>query len=101
MRGSTVPSGTKGDNFTYSIKLKRGFIMKCPFCDTEMLAGYLNCGTMIWSERKHKVSMLPGLKEKYALHLEAPLLHPHYIESHICPKCKKLILDASDYENNL
>jgi hypothetical protein len=27
--------------------------MKCPFCDAEMLHGYLNCGTAIWSERKH------------------------------------------------
>ena len=75
--------------------------MKCPFCDTEMLAGYLNCGTMIWSERKHKISMLPSLKEKYALHLETPLLHPHYVESYCCPKCKKIIIDASGYENDL
>ena len=76
-------------------------LMKCPFCDTEMLAGYLNCGTMIWSERKHKISMLPSLKEKYALHLETPLLHPHYVESYCCPKCKKIIIDASGYENDL
>ncbi|MBQ2715294.1 MAG: hypothetical protein IJF21_00720 [Clostridia bacterium] len=75
--------------------------MKCPFCDTEMLAGFLNCGAMIWSEKKHKVSLLPGLKEKYTLHLEAPLLHPHYVESYCCPKCKKIILDSSAYENNL
>jgi hypothetical protein len=45
--------------------------------------------------------MLPGLKEKYALHLETPLLHPHYVESYCCPKCKKIIIDASGYENNL
>ena len=87
-----------GDNFTY---LKRGFIMKCPFCDTEMLAGYLNCGNAIWSERKHKISTLPGLNEKYALHLDVPALHPNYVESHCCPKCKRIIIDASDYEHNL
>ena len=58
-------------------------------------------GNAIWSERKHKISTLPGGKEKYALHLEVPMLSPHHIESHCCPKCKKIIIDASDYENNL
>ena len=58
-------------------------------------------GNAIWSERKHKISTLPGGKEKYALHLEVPILSPHHVESHCCPKCKKIIIDASDYENNL
>ena len=49
--------------------------MKCPFCNTEMIPGYLNSGAAIWSERKHKISMLP--------------------------ECKKIIIDGSDYENNL
>lgn len=31
--------------------------MKCPYCDVDMLEGYLNCGTAIWSTRKHKISM--------------------------------------------
>ena len=75
--------------------------MKCPFCDTEMLAGYLNCGNAIWSERKHKISTLPSLKEKYALHLDVPVMHPNYVESYCCPKCKKIIIDASAYEHNL
>ena len=40
-------------------------------------------------------------KEKYALHLEVPMMSPHQIESDCCPNCKRLIIDASDYENNL
>ena len=48
--------------------------MKCPFCDVEMLHGYLNCGAAIWSQRKHKFSMLPDGKESYALHLQTPML---------------------------
>ena len=68
--------------------------MKCPYCDVEMIPGFLNCGNTIWSERKHKISTLPGGKEKYALHLEVPMLSPHHIESHCCPKCKKIIIDA-------
>lgn len=61
--------------------VKEGFDMKCPFCDAEMIHGYLNCGNAIWSERKHKISTLPDSIEKYALHLETPLLSPHHIES--------------------
>ena len=75
--------------------------MKCPFCDAEMLHGYLNCGNAIWSERKHKISTLPDTKEKYAFHLGTPLLSPHHVACDCCPSCKRLIVDTSDYENNL
>ena len=75
--------------------------MKCPFCDVEMLHGYLNCGAAIWSQRKHKLSMLPGRNETYALHLEVPVFRGNYVESDCCPKCKRIILDASGYESNL
>jgi hypothetical protein len=75
--------------------------MKCPFCDIEMLRGYLNCGIALWSERKHKIGLLPDGKEKYALRLRTPLVPPHQIKSYCCPKCKKIIIDAEDYENNL
>ena len=66
-----------------------------------MIHGYLNCGLTLWSERKHKISLLPDAKEKYALHLGTPLLSPHHVESDCCPKCKRIILDSSDFENNL
>ena len=74
--------------------------MECPFCGTEMIHGYLNCGNTIWSERKHRISTLPDAKEKFALHLEVPVLSPNHVESYCCPKCKKIIIDSSDYENN-
>ncbi len=74
--------------------------MKCPFCNIEMLFGYLNCGLAIWSERKHKLSVLPSSKEKYALHLGQPI-SMNYVESYCCPKCKRIIIDSSNYENNL
>lgn len=75
--------------------------MKCPFCDVEMLHGWLNCGGAIWSERKHKLSIMPDGKEKYALYLEVPLLSPNQVESDCCPKCKRIIVDASGYEHKL
>ena len=75
--------------------------MKCPFCNTEMMAGYLNSGHIIWSERKHKLSLNPDSKEIYALHLDSPVLTFHHIESYCCPNCKKIIIDATDYESNI
>ena len=75
--------------------------MKCPYCDVEMIHGYLNCGLTIWSERKHKISLLPDGNEKYALHLGTPMLSPHHVESDCCPQCKRIIIDSSDYESNI
>ena len=75
--------------------------MRCPYCDIEMIHGYLNCGLTLWSERKHKISLLPDGKEKYTLHLGQPILSPHHVESSCCPKCKRIIIDTGEYENNL
>ena len=62
------------------IEIYGGNEMKCPFCDTEMLQGYLNCGLVIWSTRKHKLSLL---------------------SSSYCPKCKRMIIDCAEYESNI
>ena len=75
--------------------------MKCPFCNTEMLHGYLNVSNAIWSERKHKISTNPDAKERYALALSVPMMSPHHIESDCCPKCKHIIIDSSEYDNNM
>lgn len=75
--------------------------MKCPFCGAEMVRGYLNCGLALWSTRKHRVSLLPGGEERYALRLKQPLLAPNHVESDCCPNCKRLIIDAAAYESNL
>ena len=75
--------------------------MKCPFCQVEMMHGYLNCGHAIWSERKHKVSLLPDGSEKYALRLRQPALSPNHIESDYCPGCKRLVISAAEYETNI
>ena len=75
--------------------------MKCPFCETEMLQGYFQTGAAIWSERKHKLSLNPDSKEKYAFRLKVPLTTPNSIESWCCPNCKKLIIDTSEYEHRL
>lgn len=75
--------------------------MNCPYCNVEMLHGYLQGGGMIWSEKKHKISLLPNKKEKYAFYLKTPIVSPNWIESDCCPQCKKIIIDSSIYESNL
>ena len=75
--------------------------MKCPYCDEEMIHGYLNCGVTLWSNRKHKISLNTDEDEKYALRLGRPMMSPHHIESDCCPKCKRIIIDSSHYENNM
>ena len=76
--------------------------MKCPFCDAEMLQGYLQCGIAIWSTQKHKISLLPNKKkEKYALYLKQPIVSANYVESECCPNCKRIIIDSTNYKNNL
>ena len=75
--------------------------MKCPFCDADMLQGYLNCGMVLWSTRKHKISLLPNDKEQYAFQLKRPLVSPHHISSHYCPKCKRMIVECEGYGSNI
>ena len=75
--------------------------MKCPYCNIEMIHGYLQGGLMIWSNRKHKISLLPSNQEKYALSLKTPWATHHSIESDCCPQCKRIIIDSSNYKNNL
>ena len=28
--------------------------MKCPYCDIEIISGFLNCGNTVWNERKNE-----------------------------------------------
>lgn len=75
--------------------------MKCPYCSVEMIHGYLNCGLTLWSERKHKISLLPDGKEQYALRLGMPIVSPYNVESDYCLKCKRIIIDTTNYETNI
>jgi Zn-finger nucleic acid-binding protein len=79
--------------------------MKCPFCDVEMLRGYLYCDVAIWSTQKDKSFLspnkLPNSKEKYALRLKLPMKSQNCVESDCCPKCKRIIIDSSGYESNM
>lgn len=78
-----------------------GMKMKCPFCDIEMIQGYLNCGLALWSTRKHKISLLPDSKEQYAFRLKQPMVSPNHVKSDYCSKCKRMIIDCTEYESNI
>lgn len=71
--------------------------MKCPFCNVEMIHGYLNCGMTLWSTKKHKISLLTDDDETFSLQLGKPALSPHHIESDCCPKCKRIIIACGLY----
>ena len=75
--------------------------MKCPFCDIEMLQGYLNCGLAIWSTKKHKITPLPKYKEQYAFRLKTPMASLNHVSSSYCPKCKRMIIDCAGYKSNI
>ena len=55
--------------------------MKCPYCDVEMIPGFLNCGNTIWSERKHKISTLPGGKESMPCIWKCRCYHPTILKA--------------------
>ena len=74
--------------------------MTCPFCGKDMLEGYLHIDMTIWSERKHKISLLPRMKERYALKIGRNFLHPTYVQSDYCPDCERIIIDASPYDSS-
>ena len=75
--------------------------MLCPYCGVEMLHGYLNCGAALWSDRRHVVSLNPDGEERWALRLKVPMVTPNCVESDCCPRCRRIILDASPYESHL
>lgn len=51
--------------------------------------------------KKHPVRRCPGKDEQYALYLKLPFVTGNYVESDCCPKCKRIIIDSTGYENNL
>lgn len=72
-------------------------VMKCPNCNKEMDAGYIQCRDGIyWSEKKRIVAALPPIKGKY---IDLRVVHDGNYESYAmaynCSICKKIIIDYS------
>ena len=68
--------------------------MECPCCHQTMEPGYLQTGPRCaWTQRIHKISLLPGPGE---LMLENHAVSGSHFNAYICKLCKKIVVDYSD-----
>lgn len=65
--------------------------MKCPYCDTEMKLGYLQCrDSMVWDSKKRMVAALPSLRnDSIVLGSGDGPFSGASVLAHNCDKCKK------------
>ena len=72
--------------------------MICPYCSNEMIAGNLNGdgrGGVYWKEGARHSSVLDKICGKGKLTAaEYTAFSRFRIESHYCPRCKKIIIDT-------
>lgn len=63
---------------------------KCPYCNTNMIIGYIQCRDGIcWSEKKRKIAALALAGD--VVRVAAPnnrLFGGVFVEAYNCPKCK-------------
>lgn len=70
---------------------------KCPYCNTDMLSGYIQCRDGVyWCKNKRKIAALPPFKDNIALANQAGVFNGHSVEAYNCPKCKKIIIYYED-----
>ena len=68
--------------------------MKCPFCDHEMSEGVLTSGRYIlWKDEDRE----NGKKKEYLL--AKSYMGNAKMEGHLCPYCRKLVLDIPEEQN--
>ena len=68
--------------------------MKCPFCDHEMSEGVLTSGRYIlWKDEDRE----SGKKKEYLL--AKSYMGNAKMEGHLCPYCRKLVLDIPEEQN--
>ena len=74
--------------------------MTCPFCQREMLPGFLNAAgrQMLWSEREHSVLLVPRRGERYALRTQGTWVSNSSVQADYCPDCQRIIIDARHYD---
>ena len=75
--------------------------MKCPCGNAERIRGHLNCGTVLGRNKKHKLSPAADDAEQYALKLEKTAVSLLHAGHDLCPECKRIMIDSSNYKNNL
>lgn len=78
--------------------MKRGVVMKCPYCNEEMKVGYIQCRDGIyWTENKRMVTALPPMNgESVDLRTISEGSYKACAVAHNCPKCKKILIDYDE-----
>lgn len=71
--------------------------MQCPYCNTEMILGYIQCRDGVyWSKRKRLVAALPALDESAVLlSSKDGMFSISAAKAYRCYKCNKIIIDLS------
>ena len=69
--------------------------MICPYCQTEMVKGYIQCRDgVFWTPERALISALSGIK-KGAVSLRNDPEHGNSTSvAYLCKNCKKVIIDV-------
>ena len=69
--------------------------MKCPYCNTEMILGYIQCRDGVyWSKWKRLIAALPALDESAVLlSFKNRVFSISAAKAYRCIKCNKIIID--------
>lgn len=68
--------------------------MICPYCNAEMRPGYIQCRDGVrWSEKKFPVTALTTLAKGSRSLANGAAENDRAVFAHLCPACKKVIID--------
>lgn len=69
--------------------------MNCPYCNKEMIKGYIQCQTdIIWTPKKHALTTI--LDKDQIILARSNFLSGSTLISYICKDCKKVVIDYID-----
>ena len=69
--------------------------MKCPYCNSEMILGYIQCRDGVsWSEKMRLIAAIPPLSSSsIILSSGEGAFSGSAVEAYRCAECKKIIID--------
>ena len=69
--------------------------MKCPYCNSEMILGYIQCRDGVsWSKKMRLIAAIPPLSSSsIILSSGEGAFSGSAIEAYRCDECKKIIID--------
>ncbi len=72
--------------------------MKCPYCNEEMMSGYIQCRDGVyWSDKKRMVAAIPPIRGNAVdLRTISDGSYKSYTVAYNCPKCKKIVIDYAE-----